>query len=72
MRCPYCGKELETQQRKAAASRWAGMTPAQRSAEMSRIRRKGAAKKRPRAKGQNETGEAQRPDGDASNATRNP
>lgn len=44
MKCPHCGKEIETQQRRAAQSRWAGMTPEQRAAEMSRVRRKGVKK----------------------------
>lgn len=44
MICPHCGREIEPQQRRAAAFRWASLSPAQRSAEMSRIRRKGAAK----------------------------
>jgi predicted Fe-S protein YdhL (DUF1289 family) len=41
VKCPHCGHEIETQQRRAAASRWAGMTAAERSAAMSAIRRKG-------------------------------
>jgi predicted Fe-S protein YdhL (DUF1289 family) len=45
MICPHCGKQIETQQRKAAASRWAGMTAEERSAEMSRIRKKGIKKR---------------------------
>jgi predicted Fe-S protein YdhL (DUF1289 family) len=45
MRCPHCGKEIETQQRKAAASRWAGMTQEERAAEMSRVRKKGIKKR---------------------------
>lgn len=44
MNCPHCGKEIETQQHRAAKSRWAAMTKAERSAEMSRIRRKGIKK----------------------------
>lgn len=41
MKCPHCGREIETQHRRAAASRWASMSPEERAAEMSRIRRKG-------------------------------
>lgn len=44
MNCPHCGKEIETQQNRAAESRWSAMTKAERSAEMSRIRRKGIKK----------------------------
>jgi hypothetical protein len=44
MNCPHCGKPIETQQHRAAESRWAAMTKAERSAEMSRIRRKGIKK----------------------------
>ena len=51
MKCPHCGKEIEPQQKQAARSRWSGMTKAQRSAEMSRIRAKGIkASKRKKAK----------------------
>jgi len=32
---------MRTLQRRSAASRWGGLTPAQRAAEMSRVRRKG-------------------------------
>ena len=41
MRCPHCGREIETQQKRAAESRWAGTTAAQRAAEMSRVRKIG-------------------------------
>lgn len=41
MKCPKCGYEIEAQQNRAAKSRWANMTKAERAAEMSRIRRKG-------------------------------
>tara|TARA_R110000796_G_scaffold46566_5_gene112543 strand:- start:8739 stop:8900 length:162 start_codon:yes stop_codon:yes gene_type:complete len=45
--CPKCSAEFEIQpqQSRAATSRWAGMTPEQRSAEMSRIRKKGVKAK---------------------------
>lgn len=48
MKCPHCNKEIEPQQKRAASSRWAGMTKEQRSKEMSRIRAKGvkASKKK--------------------------
>jgi len=41
--CPSCGYcfQVDPQQASAARSRWAALTPEQRSAEMSRIRRKG-------------------------------
>lgn len=51
--CTDCGKEIETQQNRAAASRWSGMTPEQRSREMKRVRKKGlggAGGKKRRAK----------------------
>lgn len=32
MRCPHCGKEIETQQKRAAESRWSSMTGAERAA----------------------------------------
>lgn len=41
MKCPKCGYEIEAQQNRAAKSRWANMTKAERAAEMSRIRKKG-------------------------------
>lgn len=44
MICPHCHREIQPQQARAAASLWAAMTPAQRSAEMSRRRRKGLRK----------------------------
>jgi len=53
MKCPHCGKEIETQQNRAAASRWSGMTPEERSREMKRVRKKGlvgAGGKKRRAK----------------------
>lgn len=46
MKCPKCGYEIETQQNRAAKSRWANMTKAERTAEMSRIRRKGIRKQK--------------------------
>lgn len=65
MICPHCKKEIEPQQRRAAASRWAGMTPKERAAEMSRIRKKGIKKRgkkqgvsrRPNVKGQEQPGD---------------
>ncbi len=44
MKCPTCGHDPD-QPRKAAASRWAGMTPEERSAEMKRVRAKGIKKR---------------------------
>jgi len=45
MICPHCKQEIEPQQRRAAASRWSGMTAEERAAEMSRIRKKGIKKR---------------------------
>lgn len=44
MKCPNCGHEIQTQQSRAATSQWSKMTPAERSAEMSRRRMKGLVK----------------------------
>ena len=44
MNCPHCGKPIETQQHRAAVSRWSQMTKEEKSAEMSRIRRNGIKK----------------------------
>lgn len=42
MKCPTCGHDPDdVQQIRAAKSRWAGMTKAQRAAEMSRVRKLG-------------------------------
>ena len=41
MKCPKCGYEIEAQQNRAAKSRWANMTKAERASEMSRVRKKG-------------------------------
>lgn len=46
VKCPKCGHEIEAQQNRAAKSRWANMTKAERAAEMSRIRRKGVKKQK--------------------------
>lgn len=54
MNCPHCGKEIETQQHRAVESRWAAMTKAERSAEMSRIRRKGIKKHKRTARRSND------------------
>lgn len=43
-----CGKPISLQQQKAAASRWNSMTKEERSAEMSRIRKKGIKNKKAR------------------------
>lgn len=45
MNCPHCGHEIEIQQKRAVAVRWAKMTAEQRSDEMSRIRKAGLKKK---------------------------
>ena len=45
MKCQTCGHDPEhIQQKRAAVSRWSGMTKKERSEEMSRIRRKGIKK----------------------------
>jgi uncharacterized membrane protein YvbJ len=41
MKCPHCGKEIESQQQKAARARWAKKTAKQKSEEMSKVRKKG-------------------------------
>jgi hypothetical protein len=41
MKCPKCGAEIKPQQAQAAQSRWAKLSPAERSAEMKRVRAKG-------------------------------
>lgn len=50
MKCPHCGHDIETQQRRAAESRWAGMTAAQRAAEMSRVRKLGVKRSKTKAR----------------------
>ena len=54
MKCPNCGHEIEVQQNRAAKSRWSGMAAKERSAEMSRIRRKGIKKPKRTARRRNE------------------
>lgn len=54
MNCPQCGKPIETQQHRAAQSRWSQMSKSERSAEMSRIRRKGIKKPKRVARRSNE------------------
>jgi hypothetical protein len=54
VKCPKCGYEIEAQQNRAAKSRWANMTKAERAAEMSRIRRKGIKKPKHIARRSNE------------------
>lgn len=50
MRCPHCGKEIETQQKRAAESRWSSMTKAERAAEMSRVRKLGVKRAKTKAR----------------------
>lgn len=59
MKCPKCGYEIEAQQNRAAKSRWANMTKAERAAEMSRIRKKGVKNQKRVARRAN--AEAKRP-----------
>jgi hypothetical protein len=47
MNCPHCGKTIEVQQNRAAASRWLSMTKAERAAEMSRVRKLGVKRRKP-------------------------
>ena len=54
MNCPHCGNPIETQQHRAAQSRWASMTAEERAAEMSRVRRKGLRKPKRVARRSNE------------------
>ena len=51
MHCPHCGKEIETQQKRAAESRWSSMTKAERAAEMSRVRKIGVKRSKTKARG---------------------
>jgi len=46
MKCPHCGREIETQQKRAAESRWSKLTAKEKSEEMSRIRLKGVRKQK--------------------------
>ena len=49
MNCPNCGKPIETQQKRAAESRWSSMTKAERAAEMSRVRKLGVKRAKTKA-----------------------
>ncbi|MDE2020887.1 MAG: hypothetical protein KGJ13_11175 [Patescibacteria group bacterium] len=55
--CEKCGhiNEVEAQQNRAAKSRWSNMTPEEKSAEMSRIRRKGIKKPKRTARRANDS-----------------
>lgn len=46
MNCPHCGKAIETQQQRAARSRWSEMTKQARSRAMADIRAKGIQRAR--------------------------
>ena len=61
MKCPKCGYEIEAQQNRAAKSRWANMTKAERAAAMSRIRKKGVKNQKRTARRSNNQGEPQPP-----------
>jgi len=50
MICPHCGKGIETQQKRAAESRWSSMTKAERAAEMSRVRKRGVKRSKIKAR----------------------
>jgi hypothetical protein len=50
MKCPHCGQEIETQQKRAAESRWASMTKAERATEMSRVRKLGVKRSKTKAR----------------------
>lgn len=51
VKCPHCGHEIETQQRRAAESRWAVMTKTERAAEMSRVRKLGVNRAKTKSRG---------------------
>lgn len=57
VKCPKCGYEIEAQQNRAAKSRWANMTKAERAAEMSRIRKKGVKNQKRTARRSNAKGQ---------------
>jgi hypothetical protein len=50
MNCPHCGKPIETQQKRAAESRWSSMTKSERAAEMSRVRKLGVKRAKIKAR----------------------
>lgn len=58
MKCPKCGYEIEAQQNRAAKSRWANMTKAERAAAMSRIRKKGVKNQKRTARRSNDPSSA--------------
>jgi hypothetical protein len=73
MKCPHCGRESETQQQRAAESRWAGMTATQRAAEMSRVRKIGVKRAKTKARGLRQNEKLTRDAGSAgTNATKSP
>lgn len=58
MKCPTCGHDPDDiQQKRAAVSRWSGMTKKQRSEEMSRVRKKGIKKQKASVRRSNEKAE---------------
>lgn len=58
MKCPTCGHDPDDiQQKRAAVSRWSQMTKEEKSAEMSRIRRKGVRNTKRTARRSNGRGE---------------
>jgi predicted Fe-S protein YdhL (DUF1289 family) len=63
---------MRDMQARSAKSRWAGMNAAEKSAAMKALRAKGKRKPKRVARRSNVQGEAQRPDGGASNANKNP
>lgn len=65
MKCPHCGREIETQQKRAAESRWSSMTKAERAAEMSRVRKLGVKRAKTKARGLRQNDPDQRPGQDA-------
>ena len=55
MKCPTCSHDpADIQQKRAAVSRWSGMTKKERSAEMSRVRKKGIKKPKRAARRSND------------------
>lgn len=50
MKCPKCGFEIESQQRRAVLARWKDKTAQERSAFMSKVRRKGIERAKAKSK----------------------
>ena len=73
MKCPTCGHDPDDiQQKRAAQSRWSNMTAKEKSAEMSRIRRKGIKKPKRIARRSNNEVSHSRPTEDSRTESRVP